>query len=634
MNWLKSLSLRQLTLRQLTWAAVGLAAVIVASLNMLSSQTMRAWRVDLTESNLFTITDATRTVLGGLKEPVNVKFYSSRGLSEQAPIYGAHAERVRGLLQLYDDLAGGNLKVEFIDPLPLSDAEDRAVAAGLQGVPLPNGTGYLGIVGTNSTDDKQVLPFLTTERQEFVEYDLTKLIHQLGDPARKKVGLITTLGIAGGVDPQRGRIPPWLVHQQMTEFFDVEPLDPMGDSIPDDIDILMLAAPGNMPAGLVYAIDQFALAGKPVVGFLDVFPESSPQKVAQLAKGEPIHDLLKAWGVELTIDKVVGDVRNARRVQFNAAGQPQVAGYVVWMNMGQGSLDPGSALFSSIGHIVFASAAGFTKVEGAVTKFKPLIMTSKDAMLIDSIEMRIPDPLKLIQNYKPGGEPIVLSARLSGSAKTAFTDGAPPAPKVEDKTKEPAKAEKPKEPAKHITEGAINVVLVGDADMLFDSFWAEAREMAGQRIIVPRSNNVDFLLNTLENVSGGAALSGLRGRGVEERPFTKVQEIRQKAETQFRQREQALNTKLSETQKKLEEIQSRAGDGTIILSDDDKKSILGFRSEVISIRKDLREVQKDLRREIDKLGFWIKAINIAGVPFLIGLAGVGVAMGRRRKRGQ
>lgn len=634
MNWLKSLSSRQLT-----WLAVGLAAVIVASINMLSSQTMRAWRADLTESSLFTITDATRTVLGGLKEPVNIKLYSSRGLSEQAPVYGAHAERVRGLLQLYEDLAGGNLKVEFIDPQPLSDAEDRAVAAGLQGVPLADGTGYLGIVGTNSTDDRQVLPFLTTERQEFVEYDLTKLIHQLGDPARKKVGLITTLGIAGGADPQRGRIPAWLVHQQMTEFFDVEPLDPMGDSIPDDIDILMLAAPGNMPAGLVYAIDQFALAGKPVVGFLDVFPESSPQKVAQLAEGEPIHELLKAWGAQLTIDKVVGDVRNARRVQFSdATGQPQVAGYVVWMNMSQDSLDPGNALFSSIGHLVFASPTGFTKVEGATTKFKPLIMTSKDAMLIDSIEMRIPDPLKLIQNYKSGGEPIVLSARLSGSAKTAFADGAPPAPKVEDKAgdknKEPAKAEEPKELAKQITEGAINVVLVGDADMLFDSFWAEAREMAGQRIIVPRSNNIDFLLNTLEDVSGGAVLSGLRGRGVEERPFTKVQEIRQLAETQYRQREQALNTKLTETQKKLEEIQSRAGDGTVILSDDDKKSILGFRSEVISIRKDLREVQKDLRREIDKLGFWIKAINIAGVPLLIGLAGIGVAMGRRRKRGQ
>ncbi|MGI9462367.1 MAG: GldG family protein, partial [Aestuariivirgaceae bacterium] len=253
MDWLKSLSLRQLT-----WAAVVLAAVIVASVNMLANQTLRAWRADLTESDLFTISDATKSVLGGLKEPVNIKLYSSRALSDQAPQYGAHAERVRGLLQLYEDLAGSNLKVDYIDPQPLSDAEDRAVAAGLRGVPLAGGTGYLGLVGTNSTDNQQTITFLTTERQEFLEYDLTKLIHQLGDPARKKIGLITTLGIAGGIDPQRGRLPAWMVHEQMTEFFDVEPVNPTGTSLPDDIDVLMLAAPGKMPAGLVYAIDQFA----------------------------------------------------------------------------------------------------------------------------------------------------------------------------------------------------------------------------------------------------------------------------------------------------------------------------------------------------------------------------------------
>ncbi|NNE21062.1 MAG: ABC transporter [Rhizobiales bacterium] len=632
MDWLTKLSLRQLT-----WAAVVLAAVIVASLNMLTSQTLRAWRADLTESKLFTISNATRTVLSGLKEPVAVKFYFSRSLGDQAPQYGAHGERVRGLLQLYEDLAGGNLKVEFIDPQPLSDAEDRAVAAGLRGVPLGAGagTGYLGIVGTNSTDNLQTITFLTIERQEFLEYDLTKLIHQLSDPARKKVGLITTLGIAGGVDPQRGRIPAWMVHRQMSEFFDVEPINPAGSSLPDDIDVLMLAAPGKLSAGLVYAIDQFALAGKPVVAFLDVFPETSPQKLAQLEEGEPIHDLLNAWGVKLTTDKVVGDVRNARRVQFNSGGQPQVAGYVVWLDMGRDSLDADNALFSSIEHLVMASPAAISKIDGAATTFQPLITTSSDAMLIESKEMRIPDPLRLIQNYKPGGEPIVLSARVSGDAKTAFKDGAPPpenkdgdAAKADD-----AKAQDPKQPAKHLASGAINVVLVGDADMLFDSFWAEAREMLGQRFIVPRANNVDFLLNALENVSGGAVLSDLRGRGVEQRPFTLVQDIRQRAEAQYRQREQALNTKLEETQKKLEEIQSRAQGGKVILSEEDKKSILGFRSEVIAIRKDLREVQKDLRRDIDKLGFWVKAINIAGIPMLIGLAGIGVAMGRRRKRG-
>ncbi len=630
MQWLNNLS-RQ----QLTWSAIALAAIVLASLNMLAGETLRSWRADLTAGNLFTISQSTRDVLAGLEEPVTIKFYYSRALGDLAPVYGAHAQRVRGLLQLYEDLAGGMLELQVIDPQPLSDDEDRAVAAGLRGAPLGEGTGtgYLGIVGTNSTDNQQVISFLSTERQDFLEYDLTKLIHQLSDPARKTVGLITSLGLAGGFDPQRGRIPAWMVHQQMTEFFDVETIDAGTAEIPEKIDVLLLAAPGELSKAMVYAIDQFALSGKPVVAFLDVFPETSPQKLAQLEEGEPIHDLLKAWGVSLSAGKVVGDIQHARRVQFAAGGQPQVASYVVWLNMDAISLDKGSSFFSSVEHLVMASPTSFSPVPEAGTTFQPLILTSPEAMLIDAIEMRIPDPLRLMQNYKPGGQSLVLAARVSGNATTAFSDGAPALETAEGEQSEPPSANSSdQEAAEHLKGGKVNVVLVGDADMLFDSFWADVRQLLGQQFIVPHANNVDFLLNILENVSGGTALADLRGRGIKQRPFTLVQNIRQKAETKYRQREQALNTKLEETQKKLDEIQSRAQDGKVILSDEDKQAILGFRSEFVSIRKDLREVQKALRRDIERLGLWVKAINIAGVPALIGLAGIGIALSRRRRR--
>ncbi len=622
MNWFESLSRKHLT-----WIAVGFAAVIVLSVNVLASETLRSWRTDLTASKLFTITPSTRKVLSELDEPVTLKLYYSRRLGDEAPQYGAHAERVRGLLELYADLADGKLKLEVIDPQPLSDAEDRAVAAGLTGAQLSSGAGYLGLVGANSTDDQEVIPFLTLERQNFLEYDLTKLVHQLSDPARKTVGLVTTLGLAGGYDPQRGRMPAWMVHQQLSEFFDVELINAAEGKIHDDIDLLLLVAPGGLNKQMVYAIDQFALGGKPVVGFLDTFPETSVQKLPQLAKDEPIHDLLKAWGVELAAGKVVGDVNHARRVQFQLGGQPKVASYLVWLNLDRPCFDTGNALFSSIEQIVMASPTSLAPLPGATTTFQPLILTSADAMLFDDTMMRIPDPMRLLEAYKPGGEPLALSARVLGNAKTAFADGAPPA---EAKEGEEA-PEEPDAKQAHISEGRINVVLVGDADMLFDSFWAERRQLLGQEFIVPRANNVDFLLNILEDVSGGTALAGLRGRGVEQRPFTLVNEIRSAAEAQYRQREQALNTKLEETEKKLREIQSRAEGGNFILSEEDKAAILGFRSEVVNIRKDLREVQKALRRDIDNLGFWVKTVNIAVVPLLIGLAGFGIAWSRRRK---
>ena len=58
-------------------------------------------------------------------------------------------ERVRTLLEQYSGIARGKLQVAFLDPEPFSDAEDRAVAAGLKGIRLnqEGEMGYFGIVG-------------------------------------------------------------------------------------------------------------------------------------------------------------------------------------------------------------------------------------------------------------------------------------------------------------------------------------------------------------------------------------------------------------------------------------------------------------------------------------------------------
>ena len=56
----------------------------------------------------------------------------------------------------------GKIRLEVYDPQPFSDDEDRAVAFGLQGVPL-DAQGeqvYFGLAGTNSTDDQQVIAVL------------------------------------------------------------------------------------------------------------------------------------------------------------------------------------------------------------------------------------------------------------------------------------------------------------------------------------------------------------------------------------------------------------------------------------------------------------------------------------------
>jgi len=602
--------------------AIALAAIILLSVNLAARQSLKLARVDLTEAGLYTISASTRRVLASLDDPITVRFYYSPVLGERAPNYGQYAERIRNLLSVYADLSGGRLAFETVEPQPFSDAEDRAVAAGLQGVSLGSGdSAYLGIVGTNSTDDRQVIPFMALERADFLEFDLTKLVQKLADPARKVVGLLTDLPLQGGMDPQRGPQPAWLAMQQLEEFYTVEPVALDAAEIPADVDVLLIVTPGTLSEKTAFAVDQFALKGKPVLAFVDPFSEVQPMGESKLAAGDPLAKVIEAWGARIEPGKVLGDISYARQVQYGSQGQPKVSDYVVWMTLDRGAFDTEDALFANVERVIVATPGALEPAPDAGGRFKPLIRTTDRAMLIEETALAQPDPEKLLAAYAPGGKAQVIAARLSGGAKTAFPAGAP---KIEG---QPAAA------GEALKSGDINVILVADSDLLFDSFWAEERSIAGQRFVVPRAGNVDLMLNALDILSGGQALSGLRGRGVEERPFTLVRDIRQEAEARYRKQEEALNQRLQETQARLAEIQSRAKDGNIILTDEDKQAILNFRQDVVATRQELRGVQLALRQDIERLESWVKFLNTAALPLLIGAGGlIFLAVRRARSR--
>jgi ABC-type uncharacterized transport system involved in gliding motility auxiliary subunit len=222
----------------------------------------------------------------------------------------------------------------------------------------------------------------------------------------------------------------------------------------------------------------------------------------------------------------------------------------------------------------------------------------------------------LLQTFLPDGQRRVLAARLRGEARSSFKDGRPKDAALE---------------GEHIPSGPVNVLAVSDADMLFDSFWAEVGQSNGQQVVIPRAGNANFLINAIQDMAGGQALAGLRGRGVEQRPFTRVAQLRADANARFRQQEQLLNKRLQETQKKLTDLLSRSKDGEVTLSEADQKAIEEFRTEMFTVRRSLREVQRNLRADIDALGTRVKVANIAFVPLLIALAGL-FLLWRRRTR--
>jgi ABC-type uncharacterized transport system involved in gliding motility auxiliary subunit len=655
--------------RQLAWGGLVLAGITFLSVNLIAAIAFRSARVDLTKEGLYTISEGTRKALASIDEPIDVRVYFSKKLGELAPTYAKNFERVRTLLGQYRSISGNKLKVAYLEPEPFSEAEDRAVAAGLQGIRLnqEGEVGYFGLAATNSTDNEGTIAFFAPERERFIEYDVTKLIYTLANPKKRVVGLLSSLPLEGGLDPMmgmRGRpVRPQLVMEQIRDVFDVKTLEKDVKEIPRDIDVLMIVQPDGLTPQSVYAIDQFALAGGKVLAFVD--PVAETQRAGPMGPGGPpklgdFDKLLKAWGVTYDPAKVAGDIAHARRVQFGGGLRATVTEYVAWLGLDRSSLDERDVLSGGIERVNLASSGFLTKIDNATTNVTPILQTSPDAMQIaaDKVSM-MPDAVGLLRDYKPEGRPLMLAARISGEAKSAYPDGPPKsearadgggtaaADKASDQIESPAgqsppagsSADQPpaaaptaEGEARHAAGGRVNAVIIADTDLLNDQFWVDIRDFLGQQVAVPHAHNAAFVVGALENLSGSDALLSLRGRGVTDRPFDLVNAIRRDAERRFREKEMALTAKLKDMQEQLTKLE-RAGEGeSVILSEKDRQAIEKFRSEMLTVRRELRDVKLALRRDIDRLDSWLKFANIGAVPLLIGIGGIGLAAWRRRRK--
>ena len=649
-----------MTSRMMTTTGLVLAVVLLFAVNILASRLLGPARIDLTEHRLFTLSEGTRGILTNLDEPVTLRFHLSQRELERVPGIGGYADRVRALLEEYRRIAGGKLILHVIDPEPFSDEEDRAVGYGLRGVPLglDEGIFYFGLVGTNSVDDEEVIPFFTAEREQFLEYDVTKLVHNLSSPKQKIVGLLSSLPVEGPGPAMQATMPgmsgpPWMVVDQIRQLFELRTLHAELEEIPDDIDVLMLIHPQTLPGEALYAIDQYVLRGGRVVAFADPYSEAQRDAMAGgfmrpvASSRSEIDDLLSAWGVTLGED-VVADLALALKVRMEQGGRILTFDYPVWMNITPPTFDHEDIVTGNLANLGFGTPGYLEPVEGATTTFTPLVSTTSGATQFTTAQVAAvtTDPRDLLDDYASRDRPYTVVARISGKVRTAFPDGPPPPePSGDEDTSETAGEEadagteaglgtEPK--AEHLSESTedAQIIVVADADMLADRFWVVVQEFLGSRIAIPSAANGTLVINALDNLTGSSDLISVRNRGTFTRPFTRVVALRQQAERTFRAKEQELIAQLEETERRLVELEeSSQGNDALVITDAQREELVRFRQERVQIGKELREVRRRLRADIEALEAWLKFANIGLVPIVIGLVGLvaGLAQLRRRR---
>ncbi|WP_245615375.1 GldG family protein [Muricoccus aerilatus] len=612
-------------------------AVLAVGINLLADRFLARARIDLTEQHLYTLSDGTRQVLGNLKDPITLRFFYSRRLGAAVPVFGAYADRVREMLREYVSLSSGKLRLEILDPEPFSETEDRALAAGLQGVPLDNGgeSVYFGLAGSNLLDDERSVAFFQPDRERFLEYDLTRLVYELSNPTRPVLGVISSLPLNGDPRAMMMRVPgagqPFQVMTQLRQFFTVRDVPADAQAIPADIGVLLVAHAQNLPEATFYAIDQFVMRGGKLFALTD--PHSESQAARPDPTGRPaastasnLDRLFNAWGIEAPSDKVVVDQRGAWRVRAGPGDRVGAVDYLAWFSAQGDSLSRTDVASADLAQVTFASAGEVRKRQGSSIELTPLVTSSAQSAVVDAARVREPDPTRLLADFRPDGGRHVLLARVRGVLNSAFPEGAPALPE--------GTARAPDLPAhRGASSGPVNLVVGNDADLLEDRFWVRTQDFFGQQVATPTSDNGSLVTNLADTLAGGDSLISLRSRGESLRPFTRVDEMRADADARYRQTERGLTERLQATERRLRELrQGPGGSAQTVITPEQRAEIDAARAEIVRTRQELRGVQRGLRQGIESLETWLRVINIALVPALITAFAIGLAVLRARRR--
>lgn len=585
-----------------------LLAVLFFALTVLNNQLLSQWRLDLTENQVYSLSKGSKEIVANIDEPINLYFFYSNKSSKGMTTLRNYANRVESILREYTNASPGKINLHVVDPVPFSEVEDQANQYGLTAATIGSigDAIYLGLAATNALDDQQVIAFFDPQKEKFLEYEISKLLHQLSQPDPVKVSLVSDLPLTGGQNPMNGRFDPeWTFLTQLKQLYDVEIVNNSAQSLPENSDVVVLVHPKELNEALLYEIDQYAMAGGKLLIFVDPNNESDP--MAMMAgmgamvgvNSSDLATIFDAWGIQFNAQEVLLDAELGLDIRTADGGVTRHFGFV---GIETAQLDRNDVTTSSLEVINGASFGVFSMPTGSQITMSPLMFSSQNSDLADGQSYSTSrDPEAISKGFENSNQQYVLAARLTGPANSAY-ESAPDADSKE-----------------HVTQtNDLNVIVVGDTDLLADRFWVQQSNFFGQTVFTPFANNGDFITNAVENLGGSSALISIRSRGTFARPYTTVDALTVEAERKFREQEQLLEAQLNETEQQLEQLQSQQAEGTaLVVSPEQQAAIDEFMAKRVEIRKALRDVRHQLDKDIETLGNWLKFINIAVAPFVL-----------------
>ena len=624
--------------------ANSLIGVVVIFVGIVLFNTITAqlkFKADLTEGDLFTLSEGSKKLLEDLKEEgdgskLEIRFYLTQGEKGVPVFVSEHGRRIEDLLDQYQEYAGSNIELKKINPRRDTDEEELAVNDGIQ---LLNNAFYVGMA-VSFLDTTEVIPFFDPAKSTTLEYDISRAIKNVLKlkEDRQTIGVMSSLNVWGGPDASnpmammnRGaQQPPWFFLRQLQQDFNVERLEATATEISDDIDLLLVIHPKNISDATEYAIDQFVLSGRKLIVFADPLAlkdegnNQNPQmRIPGMGGASTLSRLFTKWGVNFENSKVVADF-NFRLNQRDPLSRGRIM--PAYLALGKKAFNQEEIVTRDLGSIRMPYAGSFD-VSNLATGLtaKELISSSDQAKLVDGMSSQF-NGEKIMDSFLTGSEDgkptgtnkFALAVKISGTFTTAFPDGKPGSSGDEEESDEEKTTN-----SNHLkeSESENHVCLIGDTDLL-----SEEHFLIQQRFLL--SQNVSFVQNIVDHF-GDDTLINIRSRN-QDRPFTTIMDLEKEAQSKFEDKLKKLEAEQQAILEKKTKLESTGeGQNQFTLSID-PEALKDIQKKELEKRKQIREIRKELRSEIDLIQLQIKLANIVSMPALVIIAGI-IFFVRKRK---
>jgi ABC-type uncharacterized transport system involved in gliding motility auxiliary subunit len=291
----------------LSWGAAALLALALALGNAAVSRA--GVRADLTEQGWYTLSDATRRVVGGLTDPMRVRVYWGTEIPSAAmPV----RRRLEGLLDEYASAGKGRVDVQWVE----MDDEGRTEAS-TKGIPetgfqvregqkMSRSQAYNGLALLYEDRVEVVGPLteLSEDASQYqmrgdLEYAVTSAVYKLSRARGSVVGVVSDAPPMNFMNPQGGdRFSVLGRHLEDVYGNDLRRSVSLDEPVAADVAVLLVIAPKDWPEKKAWHLEQFLLRGGKVL----LLHDAADVRVAwggQPPSRSGLEDWLRALGVEV-----------------------------------------------------------------------------------------------------------------------------------------------------------------------------------------------------------------------------------------------------------------------------------------------------------------------------------------------